>query len=172
MSAISQKNCIKCNTEKNISCFTKKAQYLDGLNCYCKECVSLTSKAYYLTTKDVRREQQYKANKAFRENNKEKIKILSHSIVSRYSTYRSSAKKRHLSFDLTLEDFEIFWNSQCSYCGEDINGIGIDRIDSNRGYTLENCVPCCAPCNYMKQSHSEQEWYARMLLILKNQGVV
>ncbi len=27
---------------------------------------------------------------------------------------------------------------------------GIDRIDSSRGYELDNCAPCCAKCNKMK----------------------
>src|SRR5690606_27568041 len=27
---------------------------------------------------------------------------------------------------------------------------GIDRVNSNLGYTLENIVPCCKRCNWMK----------------------
>ena len=27
---------------------------------------------------------------------------------------------------------------------------GIDRIDNNKGYTKENCVPCCDICNRIK----------------------
>ena len=27
---------------------------------------------------------------------------------------------------------------------------GIDRIDSSKGYSLDNCVPCCPLCNRLK----------------------
>jgi hypothetical protein len=31
--------------------------------------------------------------------------------------------------------------------------VGIDRIDSTkRQYCLQNCLPCCATCNFMKGS--------------------
>lgn len=166
------KLCIECNENKELSSFCKKAQYPDGLNCYCRECVAKKSKVYYEANKEKRREKRLIANKTYRDSHKEKLKALSRSITSRYSSYKSSAKDRNIPFSLTLEDFEIFWNTQCSYCGEDIDGVGIDRIDSTKGYTLENCVPCCTKDNYMKSSHSEQEWYDRMLLILKNQGII
>lgn len=29
---------------------------------------------------------------------------------------------------------------------------GVDRIDSNKGYTKDNCVPCCKICNQMKSN--------------------
>lgn len=27
---------------------------------------------------------------------------------------------------------------------------GIDRIDSSKDYSSDNCVPCCSRCNIMK----------------------
>lgn len=39
-----------------------------------------------------------------------------------------------------------------------INVNGIDRIDSNKGYTTDNCVPCCTPCNRMKLDMSKEEY--------------
>jgi hypothetical protein len=36
------------------------------------------------------------------------------------------------------------------YVGVPVPYNGIDRIDSNGTYEKENCVPCCAKCNYMK----------------------
>lgn len=32
---------------------------------------------------------------------------------------------------------------------------GVDRIDSSRGYDVENCLPCCGMCNRMKNSHPQ-----------------
>ena len=43
-----------------------------------------------------------------------------------------------------------FYNTNCSYCDNKINELGIDRIDNKMGYTLNNVVPCCSRCNFMK----------------------
>jgi hypothetical protein len=29
---------------------------------------------------------------------------------------------------------------------------GIDRVDNEKGYLVENCVPCCFTCNSLKKS--------------------
>ena len=42
---------------------------------------------------------------------------------------------------------------------------GIDRLDSNLGYTLENCVPCCKYCNIAKNTMLVDEfllWVGRV----------
>lgn len=31
---------------------------------------------------------------------------------------------------------------------------GVDRVDNTKGYTLENCVTCCAEANYAKRALS------------------
>lgn len=36
---------------------------------------------------------------------------------------------------------------------------GIDRIDSNIGYTVENSVSCCKYCNFAKHTMSEDDFY-------------
>lgn len=36
---------------------------------------------------------------------------------------------------------------------------GIDRIDSNIGYTKENSVSCCKFCNFAKHTMSESDFY-------------
>lgn len=35
---------------------------------------------------------------------------------------------------------------------------GIDRIDSTKGYSADNCVPCCSKCNRMKLDHSIEDF--------------
>jgi hypothetical protein len=42
---------------------------------------------------------------------------------------------------------------------------GIDRVDNTKGYTLENCVPCCTRCNLAKHTMSLtafKEWVAEV----------
>jgi len=74
----------------------------------------------------------------------------------RYNTYKTSSKAAGKTFDLTMDDFRSFWNEPCSYCGSDINGIGLDRVDSSIGYILSNVIPCCSMCNYMKRHHDRE----------------
>ena len=40
--------------------------------------------------------------------------------------------------------------------------VGIDRKDSSKGYTLENCVSCCDICNRMKMQMSENTFLNRI----------
>jgi hypothetical protein len=35
---------------------------------------------------------------------------------------------------------------------------GIDRVDNNKGYTIENCVPCCTAVNYAKLDMSYSDF--------------
>lgn len=35
---------------------------------------------------------------------------------------------------------------------------GIDRVDSSKNYTIDNCIPCCTMCNFMKQSYPQNDF--------------
>ena len=39
---------------------------------------------------------------------------------------------------------------------------GIDRINSDKGYTIDNCVPCCAQCNHMKLDYTTEEFLTKI----------
>lgn len=78
---------------------------------------------------------------------------------SRYCEYRSNAKRRGIDFNLSIGDFEKTTSAECHYCGgfsfewdERSRGNGIDRKDSSIGYFIDNCVPCCSKCNFVKNS--------------------
>lgn len=74
-----------------------------------------------------------------------------------YDKYRRRAK---VSFELTKEDFSFLTKMNCHYCGIKPSQVisrdgdyvynGVDRIDSSKGYTMDNVVPCCGVCNKMK----------------------
>jgi hypothetical protein len=74
----------------------------------------------------------------------------------RFDTYRESASRKNLEFELALQDFEDNWNKECHYCGDAIPTIGFDRIDSNKGYVKSNLVLCCTTCNAMKSNLDTQ----------------
>lgn len=84
-------------------------------------------------------------------------------------TYRRSAKARHLRFELSRETFYGLTQKPCHYCGtlpyqvvmgsrSDYVYSGIDRVDSARGYTPENTVPCCWFCNNAKKTRTKEKF--------------
>jgi len=100
------------------------------------------------------------------------------SLKHKYGAYATRAKthKKQLAFELTLEQFEFLTSSPCHYCGvigasatkakPTSNGAyvsnGIDRKNSDIGYTIENCVPCCPICNLMKRSLPYNDFLAHV----------
>jgi hypothetical protein len=69
-----------------------------------------------------------------------------------YTNYKRCAIVKQLSFEITQEDFITLVKLPCDYCGiiQEKGFNGIDRIDSTIGYINDNCVSCCAMCNFMK----------------------
>lgn len=105
-----------------------------------------------------------------------------------YQLHKSSAKQQEV-VPLEFSVWESVAKRPCHYCGEtDIRNYtrtrhtkrfataltpeevtrydcklnGIDRVDSQRGYELENCVSCCSMCNYMKQDYSITEFIQKI----------
>lgn len=92
-----------------------------------------------------------------------------------YGRYQQNAISRNFPFELTKEEFKDLVSKNCAYCGSEPieiqslkrynktgNSIfmnGIDRIDSNQGYSLDNCVPCCEMCNRMKLNYSYDDFF-------------
>lgn len=74
--------------------------------------------------------------------------------------YKRGAKEREIAWNLSDVEANVIIHQICHYCGEEpseeLNGI--DRKDSNKGYSLDNVVPCCTKCNYMKNDRSESEF--------------
>ena len=80
------------------------------------------------------------------------------------SIYKSNARKRGISFDLTYAQFETLVDGECYFCGDtggntlrkrgydDYSYTGIDRVDNSVGYTPSNCISCCSWCNRAKNN--------------------
>jgi len=71
--------------------------------------------------------------------------------------YKHGAKYRNIKWEFTLEDFKYYFYSKCNYCQKE-ECKGIDRVDSDKNYTKNNCVPCCWTCNRMKGVLSVKEF--------------
>ena len=96
-----------------------------------------------------------------------------------YRNYKQKAKARNLRFNLTEKEFRKLTKGFCYYCGMPpiqggttlCNGKylynGIDRIDSTKGYAVDNCVTCCGTCNQMKSNLSFDEFLQHIKKIIK-----
>jgi hypothetical protein len=93
--------------------------------------------------------------------------------LTKYKEIELSTKYRKKSFNITYEHFlEKFWNKPCNYCGDKINGGGIDRVDSSMGYEPDNCVPCCPNCNRMKMALSVSDFLSHIQKIINHTAMV
>ena len=45
---------------------------------------------------------------------------------------------------------------------------GVDRIDSSKGYTKDNVVPCCGKCNRMKGDLPQDKWIQHLQKVLNH----
>lgn len=97
--------------------------------------------------------------------------------------YKKNAQKRNLDFLLSSEEFKRLIFSKCNYCGNEpklskfttsqknrrdreIAYNGVDRINNDIGYTLDNCVSCCSICNAAKSDMSYEDfinWIKRLV---------
>jgi len=113
-------------------------------------------------------------------NTKEQRRMLN----SRLHSYKSGAKKRGFDWDITYKQFSEITQQDCAYCGipakrtnyfenspslqkespnrdwdkYTIQFNGVDRVDSLQGYSIDNCVPCCASCNRAKSDMTLQDF--------------
>lgn len=99
-----------------------------------------------------------------------KGKVLRHkdSPNRKFSTYKCSAKKHAgREFSITKEQFMELWQKPCYYCNGSIKTIGIDRVNNEKGYTVDNIVPCCKLCNYAKRGLSKAEFISLCSSVVK-----
>jgi hypothetical protein len=101
-----------------------------------------------------------------------------------FATRKSQAKHRGILFALTLREFETLVTEPCHYCGQSgtmetfsasknaehreqnkFDHNGVDRVDSDRGYAIDNCVSCCSICNVMKNTLTVAEFIYHINLI-------
>lgn len=80
------------------------------------------------------------------------------------------AKQRGLAWTISLEDYGPLLQHGCFYCAGALEkfGCGLDRVNSDLGYVLENVVPCCRLCNVMKNDLTQDAFYERITTILNN----
>jgi len=120
-------------------------------------------------------------------------------INSVLSNYKSKATRRKLQWELSREEFKELVMANCYFCktppfknknvykarhserhraskewsnAATIKLNGIDRLDNSKGYTPQNCVPCCEICNKAKRDLTLEEftsWIQKLINVY--QGV-
>lgn len=118
----------------------------------------------------------YHAQRASETHIKDDLEMLYNRLMS---SYKSNARRRDLNFDLTKSQFIVLVKQDCYYCGSEPKELqwsivrskehvnGVDRIDSSKGYSLENCRSCCSICNWMKNTMSSEDFLSHIFKISK-----
>lgn len=95
-----------------------------------------------------------------------------------YNIYKRSAKDKNHNLNIDIEDFKKIITSNCFYCGIEPSRLyhktvvniyynGIDRVDNNKGYDMDNIVACCRTCNVAKNNQTKDDflkWVKRLTL--------
>lgn len=141
------KTCFKCKTNKPFGLFFKHTQTTDGYHSWCKECCG-------------------KGNERSRAKQNSTIEGRARVFLQ---NARKSAVKRNQEFALTISDILECWNTQwgiCAYSGRNmtletgkLNTVSIERINSAKGYTMDNTILVCQAINRMKSDFAFEDFY-------------
>lgn len=191
------KKCSRCNLTKTLGEFGRLKTTKDGYRGCCRICRKKDwekppeaiekwkiwrkehMKTLGLNTKGRKRTEESK--EAQRKYNEERWKN---------HDYDKSAKKRSFynykrkEFDGSLDDFLKLVTKNCFYCGCEPDSItssdirkhgigafkhlGLDRVDNDKGYSLNNVVPCCFQCNNAKWSYEIDVFKNWVIKVYKN----
>lgn len=148
------KICSKCGKNKSIGDY----HFMNKKNQIRPECINC--------------EKKYNNYRRNINENKEKMKKYNQTIQQKYKSYAKKAYKRNFNFDLTIEEFaKLTRNKNCYLCNDFYKIIGIDRIDSKKGYVKNNCLSCCTDCNYAKLNTPLKDFYKLVEKIYKNKPI-
>jgi hypothetical protein len=161
---IGTKICKVCKIEKEYSEYHKAKTGVGGVRNTCKECRK-EEKIEYLSRDYVKEKQKqhYIDNKL---EIRKRTKAHYWTINGQFHQYKKRAKKSNIKFELIERDCTPFFETNCVYCGGKINGLGIDRVDNKLGYILNNIVPCCSKCNFMKHTMNKDEFIQHIKQII------
>lgn len=87
--------------------------------------------------------------------------------------YKKGAEERGLSYELSEQEFRWLIENNCHFCGIEphrtltnpegefphLKYNGIDRLNSDKGYSYGNCVTACKNCNFAKRDLTVAEFF-------------
>ncbi len=142
-----EKQCSKCKTIKPMADFAIDKTKSTGKNSHCRKCKNKKNREIRLEHLEEYRKKDAEKHRRHRKFPKK-----------RFLEYKRSARIRNLNWDLTFEEFMTFWQKPCFYCDNIPETIGLDRIDSSKGYSLNNIDSCCIVCNRAKKERSKEDY--------------
>jgi hypothetical protein len=160
-----QLQCRKCFLYKDITSFYNDPKLLNrsGKGRECKSCQKLRKQKYWRLREEFNLDTQ--------------LRYLLYGCRQRALGHTNSTKYKGTSVNITFEDLlNLYYkqNGKCAISGIEMtyiigggykyNNISIDRIDSNRGYDLDNIQLVCSQVNMMKGTLT----YNELLFFCKN----
>jgi len=82
----------------------------------------------------------------------EKDRRYDRSAKGRFRSGKTRAKQKGIAWSISFPEYEKIIENKCTYCGGELSPTGwsLDRMDNDKGYRLDNVVPCCGECNSIK----------------------
>lgn len=125
--------------------------------------------------------------KLIKNNKKRRISDQQKGEKDQLCNYKWGAKHRKLEWKLTDQQALDIFNQNCFYCntkplerpinavshiGQKYEANGIDRLNNDLGYTVENSVSCCEKCNRAKHKMSVSEFYNWLNKIMTSSCII
>lgn len=134
------------------------------------ECKCDCGKTFFVATKHMRTRLKscgcLSISNRFKNNDKTSLEIVGN---YRLGHYKNASKRRLLSWDLPENKFIELLFSNCYYCKSPpltllkvkkhklmVNGV--DRVNNDLGYSINNCVACCKFCNRAKNNATLEDF--------------
>jgi len=181
-----KKICTKCGIEQSLECYHKDSSHKDGLCSVCIVCRNL----YYLEHQEYKKQ----CSKQYRIDNKDHINqyikqygIDNHERIAQYKKeYRANnpdknnaikqrrrALQNELPSTLTLKQWgtcKAYFKNRCAYCGKSmpLTREHVIALACGGGYTVDNIIPACKPCNSSKIDRALLEWYPKQIFFSKS----
>jgi len=178
---VKDKRCSKCGRNLPLDSYHRDRQKKDGRQSFCKDCKKDYRKKYNAGPEVKERMKEYYARPEVKERKKEYRKeYWSRPEVKergRLSDHKKSAMKRSLPHDLTVDEWQDTlsrFDGKCVYCGDEWEHQDhLWPFSKAGGYTRNNIVPSCAPCNLSKTDKYPADFIPKVALfeILHTLGV-
>lgn len=151
------KQCSKCQNYLALSDFSNAIKGLHKKQAYCKKCGLTATRDWAAKNRDL-------VNS--------RARVSSKKLSYRYKTAIRVAARRGYQFLLTFEQFKaLVANKTCNYCEgklAELSGTGLDRLNGDKDYTIDNVVPCCVVCNKIRNVYlTPEETKAAIRLVLE-----
>jgi len=139
--------CSKCFEEKPAHAFNKNSRKTNGLQSRCRSCMNEYGNRWYREN----RQHAIASSTKWMKEHRDRVRL---------TNMRARSRRDGKPCTLTLEQYtQLMAQTNCPICGisfssehipQDPANKSLDRLDSNGGYTPDNCCCICYGCNRIK----------------------